>query len=165
MRFKTWILTYKYIDSPFGDLARDIENDKYFPNTNSYRRIKKHMQARGAVYEVLLTLAGAFRLYKNKVRNGSLYRWNNNKYKPNAYICLKEALKLGFDHFPSTQENIPEIVSIEYITSKFKYELRRMNLEVNPNNTVVYYWTKDRIWKDEAIKFLNKWDKQIVLVK
>ena len=43
MTFKQWVLQFVNEDSPRGDLAVDIQNDKTFPNSSSYNEMYDYL--------------------------------------------------------------------------------------------------------------------------
>lgn len=53
MKFYNWILYFKDVNLPIGDLARDIEADSDFPkNLTTWKELQNHINAfSGPVYE------------------------------------------------------------------------------------------------------------------
>lgn len=44
MDFKTWVLHFKGVDRPIGDLANDIEKDDDFPTENDKSVIRDYLE-------------------------------------------------------------------------------------------------------------------------
>lgn len=44
LTFKEWIVKFSGVDLPIGDLARDIERDKRFPNSIIYEDIVSYLE-------------------------------------------------------------------------------------------------------------------------
>lgn len=72
MTFKNWLKKYVSYDTPHGDLARDIEDDSKFPNTNNYDEILKHLNNVGACYEAIRTFK---RAYKSYLKAKEINKW------------------------------------------------------------------------------------------
>lgn len=83
LTFKKWLINFKDIDFPIGDLAKDIGSDKEFPNEiNSLESLSSYLHSRNATSKVLETAKNAFIYYaldENLVRfeNGDLI-WKTN---------------------------------------------------------------------------------------
>lgn len=61
--FKNWML--QFINSPLldGDLAKDIQEDSYFPLSTYYGEHYDYLQSRGASREVLEVFKQAWEVY------------------------------------------------------------------------------------------------------
>lgn len=46
MNFKTWLLHFKNVDRPIGDLANDIAKDSAFPSGNDRDVIRDYLESR-----------------------------------------------------------------------------------------------------------------------
>ena len=62
-KFTTWIKNFKDAHSPFGDLARDINEDKNFPKSNSFKVLHSYLEGTYAEDAFLL----AWEHYKSKI--------------------------------------------------------------------------------------------------
>lgn len=64
--FKTWILHFKNVDRPIGDLATDIARDNEFPTENSKEVIRNYLKRKSSfsiVSAVLETFDNAWDYY------------------------------------------------------------------------------------------------------
>lgn len=58
--FRRWIESFKDVDLPIGDLARDIKRCPDFPNSNDYEELRYYIVSKGASTEALDTLRSVF---------------------------------------------------------------------------------------------------------
>lgn len=61
--FKTWILKFKNVDLPIGDLANDISHDKNFPNIANKQEIYNYLVSKHACDEAIETFEHAWEYY------------------------------------------------------------------------------------------------------
>jgi uncharacterized protein YozE (UPF0346 family) len=61
--YKTWMLELLDYDNPVGDLARDIDQDINFPNTDDFDEVKNYLTRRGATYDVMQLLEETWSKY------------------------------------------------------------------------------------------------------
>jgi uncharacterized protein YozE (UPF0346 family) len=61
--YKTWILQYIKEDSPRGDLAIDIKDDKKFPATKSKEKIITYLEFKGACDGAISAFECSYREY------------------------------------------------------------------------------------------------------
>lgn len=64
--FYVWLMGFLSQDTPIGDLARDVKDDKVLNDQCSYRNIKKHLQDCNACRDALNALNSAHELYKKQ---------------------------------------------------------------------------------------------------
>lgn len=69
MIFKQWILQFINEDSPTGDLAMDIQDDVYFPNTKIYGEMYDYLESNHASDLCLASFKEAWKKYKQEVYN------------------------------------------------------------------------------------------------
>lgn len=96
MTFKNWIKQFREHDNPQGDLARDIEKDKLFPDHNEYGAIFYHLTQRNKVNDkVLGVFKSGWRLYLSQHGNGRTFFevFINPDKKPvfSDFVDVKEA--------------------------------------------------------------------------
>lgn len=63
LNFKRWILGFKKVNSPIGDLARDIALDSNFPSTNNRQELIDYLQDQGACTSAVNVLESAYDNY------------------------------------------------------------------------------------------------------
>ena len=62
--FKTWIVCFKGVDLPIGDLANDIAKDEDFPDEDYFQEIWDHISSKcKANSDILETFALAWNYY------------------------------------------------------------------------------------------------------
>lgn len=61
--FKTWIVRFKGVDLPIGDLAKDIVSDEDFPNEDYFSDIYDHLRSKHANSICLETFVAAWNYY------------------------------------------------------------------------------------------------------
>ncbi|MED2140225.1 YozE family protein [Bacillus thuringiensis] len=44
LTYKEWLLKFKGVDLPIGDIAMDVELDDNFPNTKDYESIREYLE-------------------------------------------------------------------------------------------------------------------------
>lgn len=66
--FYEWLILFKDVDRPVGDLAQDALQDPDFPKHGSFEEIFDHLQSRRASRDALETFRGAYTYYKLDVR-------------------------------------------------------------------------------------------------
>ena len=67
--FKSWIANFKAVDLPIGDLARDVDRDPEFPESDDFSEIAAHVLRHwGADGPVLSVLAEAWSYYLASTR-------------------------------------------------------------------------------------------------
>ncbi len=64
LTFTNWLKRHSKRDSPLGDLARDMLDDKTWPENGSLDRYLGHLRRRGAYYRAINTLERAWKTYK-----------------------------------------------------------------------------------------------------
>lgn len=65
--FRQWIITRRInSDTPVGDLARDIKDDKNFPNTYDYSEMIGYLKYKGACKEARKAFREAFNIYSKR---------------------------------------------------------------------------------------------------
>lgn len=62
--FKIWSKQFIHDNSPFGDVARDIESDSDFPNYVSRYRLRRYLEDQGACDACLNVFDEMFEEYK-----------------------------------------------------------------------------------------------------
>ncbi len=68
MNFKDWLMHFKDVDRPIGDLANDIANDKYFPNTSDKKEVLAHLEHNNAMDAVIDTFEYVYAFYKEDTK-------------------------------------------------------------------------------------------------
>lgn len=63
MNFKSWILKFKDVNLPIGDLAREIYPDSNFPTTSDKQEIYNYLKNTNACDEILEIFDHAFDYY------------------------------------------------------------------------------------------------------
>lgn len=68
MNFYDWILRFKEVNLPIGDLARDIDADQHFPkNLTAWDELQIHINATsGPVYETAKNAFAYFQMENGK---------------------------------------------------------------------------------------------------
>ena len=61
--FAKWIMRYKEDNSPIGDLARDISDDKDFPKTKSKKKILEYLESKDACDGAISAFISAWEAY------------------------------------------------------------------------------------------------------
>lgn len=64
MTFTDWLSRHVKRDSPLGDLARDVSNDREFPTSNSKEDIESHLRRNNACCEAIDTFSRAWTSYQ-----------------------------------------------------------------------------------------------------
>ncbi|WP_421000552.1 YozE family protein [Carnobacterium maltaromaticum] len=83
MKFKKWLVNFKDVDSPLGDLAKEVADDKEFPNNiNSLESLSNYLHSHNATNNALEAAKNAYIYYaldEKLVRyeNGDLI-WKTN---------------------------------------------------------------------------------------
>ena len=62
-KFKTWIMRYKDKDNPMGDLARDIADDRDFPDSTDLTKICLYMMRQNPCPECIAVFRKACKRY------------------------------------------------------------------------------------------------------
>lgn len=62
--FKTWIVRFKDVDLPIGDLANDILRDSEFPDEDDFGVILEHIYDKTRDSEVIEAFALAWNFYQ-----------------------------------------------------------------------------------------------------
>lgn len=65
--FENWIKTKKSENNAVGDLARDVSEDKNFPQTNKQSDVLYYLESVGACCEAIDTFKEAWGIYENEV--------------------------------------------------------------------------------------------------
>jgi len=68
MNFKDWLIEYKDIDRPIGDLAKEVGQDGTFPNSSDYEALIDYFDSRNAQQAVLDTFEYVYRFYKDDTK-------------------------------------------------------------------------------------------------
>ncbi|AUJ23149.1 YozE family protein [Virgibacillus dokdonensis] len=68
MNFKEWLMHFRNVDRPIGDLAIDVENDKCFPDTNDEDEIREHLESHNAMDAALDTFEYVYSFYKEDTK-------------------------------------------------------------------------------------------------
>ena len=63
MTFKTWIMRYKNKDNPMGDLARDIADDRDFPDSTDPAEIGFYLMRQHPCQECIKVFRSACKRY------------------------------------------------------------------------------------------------------
>lgn len=66
MTFKKFILHFRDVDLPIGDLARDIENDLHFPDSNNQEELFQYLRNSSACQAAMITFENAFKYYSSE---------------------------------------------------------------------------------------------------
>lgn len=66
--FYEWLILFKGVDRPIGDLAQDVLQDPDFPKHGSFEEIFDCLQSRCASRVALETFCDAYTYYKLDVR-------------------------------------------------------------------------------------------------
>ena len=61
--FKTWILKFKGVDLPIGDLANDVSEDSNFPDDDDLSEIYDYLISKHATEPVLDTFVTSWNFY------------------------------------------------------------------------------------------------------
>ncbi|WP_368900567.1 YozE family protein [Oceanobacillus oncorhynchi] len=64
MNFKEWLMHFKNVDRPIGDLAKEIERDKDFPDTTSKEKILEHLESHNAMDAIIDIFEYVYAFYK-----------------------------------------------------------------------------------------------------
>lgn len=64
LSFYEWLVLFKGVDRPIGDLAQDALRDPDFPKHKNFEEIRDHLQAKHASQEALKTLDDSYVYYK-----------------------------------------------------------------------------------------------------
>lgn len=70
MKFKEWILHFKHVNRPIGDLAKDIARDPTFPNENDQEIIRKYLIEKASpiiLLEIIKTFDNAWEYYQKDI--------------------------------------------------------------------------------------------------
>ncbi len=54
MTFKEWLINFKDVEKPIGDLACDILEDPEFPDTNDYDKLFTYLAFQAGSHEVVV---------------------------------------------------------------------------------------------------------------
>lgn len=63
MTFKEWIIKFKDVNLPIGDLAKDINSDKHFPNTKDHDLMIEYLERSNAYHLAIETFERSYRFY------------------------------------------------------------------------------------------------------
>ena len=63
MTFTKWLKKHKDDNTPLGDLARDVSEDKDFPKTKSSNKILEYLESKGACDGAISAFKDAWKLY------------------------------------------------------------------------------------------------------
>lgn len=66
MSFRKWIEQFNEDDSPIGDLARDIQHDKEFPDSEDYEELTDHLKNNGACSGAKNAFKEAYKIFSNR---------------------------------------------------------------------------------------------------
>jgi hypothetical protein len=72
MTFYAWLLSFKRADTVRGDLARDIANDRTFPQDGDLPAFVNHLLSKGACEEAMDALRDAWRIWQNRQRKATM---------------------------------------------------------------------------------------------
>ncbi|MFC2738961.1 MAG: sterile alpha motif-like domain-containing protein [Prevotella sp.] len=64
LSFYEWLVLFRGVDRPIGDLAQDALRDPDFPKHKNFEEIRDHLQAKHASQEALKTLDDSYVYYK-----------------------------------------------------------------------------------------------------
>lgn len=64
LSFYEWLVLFRGVDRPIGDLAQDALRDPDFPKHKNFEEIRNHLQAKHASPEALKTLDDSYVYYK-----------------------------------------------------------------------------------------------------
>ena len=63
MTFKNWLLRFCEVKLPIGDIARDVKDDKNFPDKNSHEAIFDYLESQHAGNPATVTFENAWNYY------------------------------------------------------------------------------------------------------
>ncbi|MGH0792237.1 YozE family protein [Bacillus cereus] len=63
LTYKEWLLKFKSVDLPIGDIAVDVELDANFPNTKDYARIQKYLETNPTSDSFMRVFEYSFKMY------------------------------------------------------------------------------------------------------
>ena len=64
LSFYEWLVLFRDVDRPIGDLAQDALRDPDFPRQGGFEKIHSYLQAKHASQEALKTLDDSYVYYK-----------------------------------------------------------------------------------------------------
>lgn len=67
LTYKEWLLKFIDVNLPIGDLAKDVEADKTFPNSKKREVILEHLESRQAAPIVIDIFERTYRFYREDV--------------------------------------------------------------------------------------------------
>ncbi|MBT2600913.1 MULTISPECIES: YozE family protein [unclassified Oceanobacillus] len=67
MTFKNWIIKFKDVNLPIGDLAKDIDSDKHFPDTKDHDTMLEYLEKRNAYHLAIETFERSYRFYQEEI--------------------------------------------------------------------------------------------------
>lgn len=68
MKFKEWLMHFKNVDRPIGDLAKEVSSDKCFPNTSDKEEILAYLENHNAMDAVIDTFEYVYVFYKEDTK-------------------------------------------------------------------------------------------------
>ncbi|WP_374950054.1 YozE family protein [Mucilaginibacter sp.] len=103
--FTEWLAKQKNRDSPLGDLARDMMDDKTWPNHSTLDDYRDYLYSRRASWMAIETLERAWKTYKAFIKRKSVIiskeqtakRSSPNKPATRAIVSVKKAIPLHFN--------------------------------------------------------------------
>ncbi|WBX80154.1 YozE family protein [Virgibacillus salarius] len=69
MSFKEWLMHFKDVDRPIGDLANDIAKDGCFPDTSDKEKILEHLEQHNAMDAAIITFEYVYSFYKEDTKD------------------------------------------------------------------------------------------------
>ncbi|EJR72002.1 YozE family protein [Bacillus cereus] len=63
LTYKEWLLQFKEIDLPIGDMATAIELDAHFPNTNDYESIQEYVKTNPTLHGFIRVFEYSFKMF------------------------------------------------------------------------------------------------------
>ncbi len=68
--FYDWMLKFKSDNTPIGDFARDLEQDKHFSRrSKNYKHLRKYLESAGAFESVLKIFEEVYSYYQKDLAN------------------------------------------------------------------------------------------------
>ncbi|SEN04128.1 YozE SAM-like fold [Mucilaginibacter gossypiicola] len=103
--FTEWLTKQKNRDTPLGDLARDMMDDKTWPNHSTLDDYRDYLYSRRASWQAIETLERAWKTYKAFIKRKSVIipkeqaakRSSPNKPATRATVSVKKAIPLHFN--------------------------------------------------------------------
>ncbi|WP_449354405.1 YozE family protein [Virgibacillus natechei] len=108
MTFKNWIKQFIDEDSPRGDLARDIEKDMAFPDTDKFGKAFYRLHIMGACREAFSAFTEVWREYKAETGENRIY-----------FELMDEGAEEIFSEFIKEKESYQFFFKLESINADF----------------------------------------------